>query len=201
MEISEIKKCLGHNFIGADELSLIKNSFSVQIPTVLPPIPFDESTIVANRDTHLLLLCLSKFSDGTDITIKAMKERISMLDGAPCFYNQDWYLNEEFIKKTLKTKWLFISKKLLDDSRAMTIDKVLSKYKLYSAVELTFAFFANYFINNGEKLWNNDYVWCSDVDDKGDQIYVGRYTDASGLNKDGFEIHRHLRIKKNYGVI
>ena len=48
---------------------------------------------------------------------------------------------------------------------------------------------------------NNDYVWCSDVDDKGDQIYVGRYTDASGLNADGFEIHRHLRIKQNYGVV
>ena len=94
-----------------------------------------------------------------------------------------------------------MSKTLLDESRAMAADSVVVKYSLYSAVELTYTFFVNYFVNDGEKLWNNDYVWCSDVDDKGDQIYVGRYTDASGLNADGFEIHRHLRIKNNYGVV
>lgn len=56
-------------------------------------------------------------------------------------------------------------------------------------------------MNDGEKLWDNDYIWCSDTYNNGDQIYVGRYTDLSGLNADGFEIHRHLKIKNNYGVI
>ena len=50
-------------------------------------------------------------------------------------------------------------------------------------------------------LWNYDYVWCKDRDNTGDQIYVGRYTDPDGINADGFEIHRHLSIKKSYGAL
>ena len=199
--IEEIKGMFGKSFIGTTELSKINNSFTIQIPERIPEISFEKSSLEAKKNTHLLLFCPSHFSDGTPITIKTIREKIEKLAGKPCFYNQDWYLNEQFINKPLEIKWLLVSKSILDESRAMPADKVVSTYRLNSAVELTFAFFANYFVNDGEKLWNNDYVWCSDVDDKGDQIYVGRYTDASGLNADGFEIHRHLRIKQNYGVV
>ena len=201
MEESKARKILDKNFIGTEELVKIQNNFSVLIPKSVPEIPFDESTLESKKLTHVLLLCPIYFADGITITIKSIKQKISEFNGIPCFYNQDWYLNEQFINKPLVVKWLFVSKSILDESRAMPADKVVSTYKLNSAVEITFAFFANYFVNDGEKLWNNDYVWCSDIDDKGDQIYVGRYTDASGLNADGFEIHRHLRIKKNYGVV
>lgn len=199
--IEEIKTMFDKNFIGTTELSKINNSFAIQIPEKIPEISFEKSSLESKKKTHLLLLCPSYFSDGTPITIKTIREKIEKLAGRPCFYNQDWYLNEQFINKPLEIKWLLVSKSILDESRAMPADKVVSTYKLNAAVELTFAFFVNYFVNDGEKLWNNDYVWCSDVDDKGDQIYVGRYTDSSGLNADGFEIHRHLRIKKNYGVV
>ena len=33
-----------------------------------------------------------------------------------------------------------------------------------------------------------------------DQIYVGRYIDPIKINKNGFSIHRHLKIKNNYGI-
>lgn len=201
MEASEAKEILNANFIGTEELPKIKGAFSVSIPNEIPIIPFAKEDILSVRNTHLLLLCPSFFSDGTSITIKSIKGKISSYKGKPCFYNQDWYLKEKFIEKPLETKWLLVSKSLLDETRALSVEQIVPRYKLHSAVELTFAFFANYFINNGEKLWNNDYVWCSDIDDKGDQIYIGRYTDASGLNADGFEIHRHLRIKRNYGAV
>ncbi len=201
MEESKARELLGNNFIGSKELSKIKGQFSVSIKDKIPEIPYEEITLINKASTHLLILCSSHFADNIPVTIKSIKQKITDYNGKPCFYNQDWYLNEQFINKPLETKWLFVSKNVLDESRSMPADKVVSTYKLNAAVELTFAFFANYFVNNGEKLWNNDYVWCSDVDDKGDQIYVGRYTDASGLNADGFEIHRHLRIKNNYGVV
>lgn len=196
-----LKRILRNNYIGKEELNKIVNHFSVRIPACIPEIPFNRQEIIEKQNTHLLLLCVPYFLNGEKITINAMRKRINLFKGLPCFYNQDWYLKEQFIYKPLELKWLLVAKNLMDESRGMTVDSILSRYKLHSAVELTFAFFANYFINNGEKLWNNDYVWCSDVDDKGDQIYIGRYTDASGLNKDGFEIHRHLRIKSNYGVV
>lgn len=201
MEELEAKKILNNNFIGSVELKKINNAFSVAVPEKLPPILFEQNELEKYKDTHLLILCVPQFEDGSNITIETIKKKITMFNGKPRFYNQDWYLKEQFIRKPLNLKWLLISKKLLDESRAMPADKVISSYKLNSAVELTYAFFVNYFVNKGEKLWNNDYVWCSDVDDKGDQIYVGRYTDTSGLNADGFEIHRHLRIKNNYGVV
>ena len=201
MEELEAKKILNNNFIGSVELKKMDNAFSVAVPERIPDISFDQTELEKNKDTHLLVLCVSQFSDNKKITIETIKEKLSLFNGNPCLYNQDWYLKEKFIKKPLGLKWLLVSKNLLDESRAMPADKVVSTYKLNSAVELTYAFFVNYFVNVGEKLWNNDYVWCSDVDDKGDQIYVGRYTDASGLNADGFEIHRHLRIKQNYGVV
>lgn len=201
MEISTAKEILKSNFIGAEKLSTIRDVLPISIPQNAPAIPFAEKDILSIKDTHLLLLCSSKFADGSDMTIHSIKEKISSLGGNPRFYNQDWYLNEKFITSPLETKWLLVSKNVLDESRAMPAEKIISKYQLHSAVELTYAFFINFLVNGGEKLWNNDYVWCSDVDDKGDQIYVGRYTDASGLNADGFEIHRHLKIKNNYGVV
>jgi len=201
METSIAKEILKANFIGPEELSRIGNAFSISVPQKTPIIPFAGKDLLLVKESHLLLLCSSKFTDESDITIQSIREKIFSLGGCPRFYNQDWYLNEKFITKPLETKWLLVSKNILDESRAMPAEKVVSKYQLHSAVELTYAFFTNFFVNSGEKLWNNDYVWCSDVDDKGDQIYVGRYTDASGLNADGFEIHRHLKIKNNYGVV
>lgn len=201
MEESTAKEILKSNFIGVEELSTIRGGFSISIPPNAPTIPFTEKDILSVKNTHLLLLCSSKFADESDITIQSIREKIYFMGDNPRFYNQDWYLNEKFITRPLETKWLLVSKSVLDESRAMPAEKVVSKYQLHSAVELTYAFFTNFFVNGGEKLWNNDYVWCSDVDDKGDQIYVGRYTDASGLNTDGFEIHRHLKIKNNYGVV
>lgn len=201
MEESKAREILGKNFIGTKELQKLKGIFSFRTPIIIPEIPYSEKYLMDRKGSYLLVLCVSQFTDGKNISITEIINKIASFDGKPCFYNQDWYLNENFINKTLELKWLLISKSLIDESRAMPADKVVETYKLNAAVELTYVFFVNYFINNGEKLWNNDYVWCSDVDDKGDQIYVGRYTDDSGLNADGFEIHRHLRIKNNYGVV
>ena len=201
MTEDKAQQILDKSFIGSEKLKRIDGAFSLVIPVKIPEIPFDEQFLKYHKDTHILILCVTKFSDEKNISISEIRNKIAVYNGNPCFYNQDWYLNEQFINKPLELKWLLLSKSVLDESRAMPADKVVATYKLNAAVELTYAFFVNYFVNNGEKLWNNDYVWCSDVDDKGDQIYVGRYTDASGLNADGFEIHRHLRIKKNYGVV
>lgn len=192
---------MGKNFIGCDELINIKNFINFKIPVKIPEIPFLEAELKKKSNSHVLVLCVSEYFDGKAITIRNLKDTISQINGYPVFYNQDWYLSEKFIDIPLNLQWLLVAKNIRPESRGMSPENINEKYRLFKAVELTYAFFVYYFVFDGQKLWNNDYVWCSDVDDKGDQIYVGRYTDVSGLNADGFEIHRHLKIKKNYGAI
>ena len=201
MEISEIKKSLGHNFIGADELSTINNSFAIKIPTIIPAIPFEKSAIIANKDTHLLLLCPSKFLDGTDITIKNIKKKISMSGETPCFYNQDWYMNETFIDQTLESRWYLVRKRVVEASRAVMPEELMTQHYVFpTAILCAFTFFAYYF-RYGEHLWYHDFVWCSDVDHNGDRIYVGKYHDVDGVNKNGFSVHRHLALRACYAAV
>lgn len=201
MEVSTAKKIMGDNFIGMDELCSLSDVFDLETEFRIPSINFDENFLLEKNKTHLLLLCVSSFKNRNPVTIRNIRNIIIERKEAPFFYNQDWFLNESFIDEELTCQWILVSKSILRESRGCEPKEIKKKYPLYKAIELTYAFFVNYFVSGGEKLWNNDYVWCSDFDDKGDQIYVGRYTDASGLNADGFEIHRHLKIKMNYGVV
>ena len=118
----------------------------------------------------------------------------------PCFYNQDWYLNENFFNKsTLNLKWIVVNKKL--DKK--TLGKNPNNFKpliKYSAAELTYVFFVYYLLRN-KALWKNEFIWTNDFDNFGDRIYVGRYIDKDKFAKNGFSIHRHLSIRKNYGII
>lgn len=45
-------------------------------------------------------------------------------------------------------------------------------------------------------IWGR-YLWCRDLDAKGQRIYVGGVTDANGRK---FEIHRHLHLTAQWGT-
>lgn len=118
----------------------------------------------------------------------------------PCFYNQDWYLNESFIHTPQQIdKWLYFDTKIPQENFGILPSKSLIE-ELPTALELTYVFFLIY-LKYGIILWKNNYLWTSDFDEEKDQIYVGRYFDEKGLVNNGFSIHRHLSIKNNYGYI
>ena len=75
----------------------------------------------------------------------------------------------------------------------------MPKEKFPSAILTSFVFFSYYLLSR-ELLWKNDFTWCSDLDNNGDQIYTGRYIDPKGINKNGFNIHRHLSIRSYHGA-
>lgn len=193
------------NFIGEEELKKIKglnSSFNVLIPKKIPDPTISLKNIKKNE---LLIFGPSKLANGRDLTINEMR----LIFGTnpdnyqPCFYNQDWYLKEDFTgKKTLEDKWYLIEKTLRGNSRGQNPDNILlnNNEKFPSAVLTAFVFFVYWFLNNGEILWKNDFVWCSDKDSNGDKIYVGRYIDEKKINKNGFNIHRHLSIRPCYGA-
>lgn len=119
----------------------------------------------------------------------------------PCFYNQDWYLNEKFIDETLDFRWYLVRKDVFDQSRAVDPNLLIeNKVRFPSAILCCYTFFAFWFAR-GIKLWEYEFIWCNDKDHNGDRIYVGKYTDIDGINKNGFSIHRHLALRPCYSAI
>lgn len=196
----EAKKIMGDNFIGPEELKTI--SFLRFKIDNIPEITFSIEELKEKKDNYLLVLGRSCFEDGTMVTIRNLR-KIFGYDpekAEPCFYNQDWYLNELFIDIPMEDSWFFIRKDIYEDSRAVQPDDLIKKYRFPSAVSCTYSFFAAW-LSKGIKLWYHDFVWCSDTDHNGDRIYVGKYNDIDGVNKNGFSIHRHLSLRTCYACI
>jgi hypothetical protein len=139
--------------------------------------------------------------DGSHLTIKTLRNHFGITPDVsePCFYNQDWYMNELFIDKSINDAWFLIRKEVFDSSRAINPDLLSEKYHFPSAIQCVYFFFAMWYFRK-EVIWEYDFVWCSDHDHNGDRIYVGKYRDIDGINKNGFSIHRHLSIKKCYAA-
>ncbi len=193
------KSVMGNSIIGPDELDSLTR-FSVLYPRV--DIPFDLDELSEKKNDYYLVLGSEKFSDGTYVTIRNLIKIFGRDPDVfePCFYNQDWYIKEDFIDKPMKNGWFFIRKDVYSESRAKQPYELVTKYNFPSAITCTYSFFAAWFVY-GVKLWNNDFIWCSDTDHNGDRIYVGKYTDIDSVNKNGFSIHRHLSLRECYGCI
>jgi hypothetical protein len=208
MDINLAGKIMGKNFIGPEQLNKIArrlNIFKLH-ENKTPPVPFSESLLRANKNSHLLVFGVARHKNGRPLTINTLR-KIFGADpsrGEPCFYNQDWYETQAFANKANPDfEWHLLRKNIIDESRGQNPESMIKELPkteiLPSAIAVTFSFFTFYLLR-GEILWKNDFVWCSDLDDNGDRIYVGRYADASGKNKKGFNIHRHLKIRSCYGI-
>jgi hypothetical protein len=175
------KDMFGKYFFGSEE---IKNAFGLDVCS--PNLKHDERVLKRLKDSHVLIL-------GTGLSILDLRDLFGFSDD-PCFYNQDWYVNENFAKKKLDVDWYLLQREIPDETRGKL---PRGKTKLPTAALTANAFFLNYCINK-ELMWENDYVWNSDKDMYGDRIYTGKYKNDA---KDGFNVHRHLSIKNNYGSI
>lgn len=200
VSVVEAKQIMGENFIGPEELkkqSILDLSFD-DIPDIL----FSIDELKNKRTDYLLILGINRFNDGKPVTIRNLIEIFGKNpdEFEPCFYNQDWYDKEDFIDVEMNTGWFFIRKKVLEDSRAVMPNELMKKYIFPLAIRCTYAFFAAW-ICNGLKLWEHDFVWCNDIDHNGDRVYVGKYYDVDGVNKNGFSIHRHLALRHCYGSV
>jgi hypothetical protein len=210
IELTKAKKVMGKNFIGPGELEKIAQDFKIKKPSQInlpiPKIIYSQDLLNNIKDDYILILGIPYDWQDKPLTINQMRKNLGK-DPAkfePCFYNQDWYLKEGFAaKRTLDFKWHLISKEVKEESRGKDPDSSPSQIKnkevLPTAILTAFTFFAYYFCNN-EILWGNDFIWCHDMDHNGDRIYTGRYIDLAQTNKNGFNIHRHLKIRSCYGI-
>jgi hypothetical protein len=200
--IAQARQLFGKNFIGAEELASLAERLPVRLPVEAPVIPYTPQELAPLVSDYLLLLGACAMSDGKPLNLLSLRERYGVTPDVsePCFYNQDWYLKEDFMKMPLENRWYMIKKTVFEDSRAGHPEALQHKYRFPSAALCAYAFFAWWF-HAKEALWRRDFVWCSDADHNGDRIYVGKYHDVDGVNKNGFSIHRHLALRKCYGAV
>lgn len=210
MDLSQAQKIMGKNFIGPEELKKISSKFKIATPHKIkgsiPKVPFSLDCLNKSRKDYILILGIPQNKYGEKLTINKMRLMFGHNPDKkePCFYNQDWYLKEKFAgDTTLKFKWYLIRKNVKNGSRGKDLKNIFSslrgKENFPSAVLTVFVFFAYFFHSKGEMLWQHDFVWCSDKDHNGDRIYTGRYLDPKNINKNGFNVHRHLSINNYYG--
>lgn len=199
--IREAKEIFGNSFIGPDELA--RCNFIDDLTSIpIPEIPYSYSELEIRKNDYILILGANTILNGRPVTIRNL---ISIFGknpdvSEPCFYNQDWYEKEDFIDISMKPGWHLIRKNVYEESRAVQPDELKEKFAFPKAVTCTYTFFVMWIVQD-EKLWNLDFVWCDDLDHNGDRIYVGKYHDIDGINKNGFSIHRHLALRPCYTCI
>jgi len=190
------------NFIGPEQIRSIGNHLSLAVPDVIPDIPFSEEILIEHSENSLLVLCVPQFQSGKGVNILELRN-IFGLDPdkqEPCFYNQDWYLKEDFVSRNIDLSWVLIRKEVIESSRARDPRELQMEVQFPIAVVCAYTFFV-YRLVYKKTLWSYDFIWCSDTDHNGDRIYVGKYHDIDGVNKNGFSIHRHLSLRDCYAAI
>jgi hypothetical protein len=206
--LAEAKAILRRSFIGPAELLEIAGTLGIADPPLqeaIPPIPFSAEEILAAAPGSILILGFPFDIDNEPLTLRTLKARFGMTPDLPlpCFYNQDWYDHEPFFSApSMEYKWYLVGNGLQEESRGQpgrNENGIVAG--LPSALLCAYTFFAWFLHTGGDILWKHDYIWCSDSDHNGDQVYVGRYFDPAGVNKPGFSIHRFLSISRIYGKI
>ena len=197
----QVKNIMGGNIIGPDEINNMSPLLYKKVREI-PEIPYNKEELLLKRNEYILILGVSHFADGSPVTIRNYKRIFGINPelSEPCMYNQDWYEQENFIDEGMQEKWFLIRKEVFEGSRAIMPQVLEKQYVFPKAITCTFAFFTAWKVL-GLKLWWHDYVWCDNFDHNGDRIYVGKYHDVDGINKNGFSVHRHLEIRSCYGCI
>ena len=208
-DLTRLKTLFGDNLIGPEELSRGLSQWvssqgeaeAITLGTV-PNVSFSWETLESHAKDYLLVLGMPTIN-GVDITLRHLRDifGIDPEQQEPCFYNQDWYLNETFLDRQLESRWYLLKKEVFEASRAVMPQELLEKEISFpSAILCAYTFFA-YYLYYHKLLWVHDFIWCSDLDHNGDRIYVGKYHDIDGVNKNGFSIHRHLALRPCYAAV
>ena len=204
MDKETAKHLFGKNYIGKDELKPFFKAMGFdELEIEEKPIQYSDSELHKAANEGYILIYGVEHINGQQITLRFLREKFGVNPDVsePCLYNQDWYLKEVFIDAPVHTQWYLIKKDVYEESRAvMPRDLTQQGLNFPPAILCGYTFFAYYYARN-EYLWWHDFVWCCDVDHNGDRIYVGKYHDIDGVNKNGFSIHRHLALRRCYGSV
>lgn len=197
--VSVAEKIMGTNFIGFKQANMFLELIGKPIinESIVQEVNYDEDTLSKCALDYILVYGVDTL-DIIDIR-NFFGTDPEVLE--PCLYNQDWYMSEDFIRRRMDNTWFLIKKNVLEETRSvMPMDIIATGVKFPSAIQCVYTFFA-YYVAYGVMLWYHDFIWCDDVDHNGDRIYVAKYHDIDGINKNGFSIHRHLALRECYASV
>lgn len=204
MEREQIRQLFGVNFIGKEELKPFFKALGFgEVEVQETPIQYSDADLQEAASEGYILIYGVRNINGQNVTLKFFREKFGVNpdESEPCLYNQDWYMKEDFMDLTLEDRWYLIKKDVFEESRAVMPGDLTQKGLNFPPAILCGYTFFTYFFANNEYLWWHDFIWCCDTDHNGDRIYVGKYHDIDGVNKNGFSIHRHLALRPCYGAI
>lgn len=201
-ELDRLRQLFGRNLIGPNELRPLLERLGWGTDISVPELNYTMDELEACAADYLLVMGLPSIGS-RPVTIRTLREVFGVDPDAsePCFYNQDWYMHEDFIDCQMDARWYLLRKEVVEASRAVIPEQLMAAdYVFPTAILCAFAFFA-YWFYYGDKLWYHDFVWCCDTDHNGDRIYVGKYHDVDGVNKNGLSVHRHLALRNCYAAV
>ncbi len=166
---------MGGNMFGIEEgVKFFGMNPSKQQLAALTEIPFTEETLNASKDTHILAAVFP-------LSILDIRGKVKN----SLFYSHDdaWYNKERFANDRGETSWQLICKTPVPDSTSKNWDAqqaLLGKEEETPTVRIMTYAIVGHYLSTGERLFENIYVRCSDVDSDGYRVRVGRF-DSKGL--------------------
>lgn len=182
------REIMGKNFLGVEEVA---ECFGIQLTQeeliTVAEIPFTEATLQECKDSHILFLGVNHDKEGKPLTINRFREMLPST-GQPRFWSyQSWYDKEKFAtKETPELKWYLIRKTVTKESRSKNYteqEKLLKENEERErAIVYVYGIFLMFKARN-ERLFETDYVWCTDLGSDGHRVFVGGF-DSEGLGVD-----------------
>lgn len=173
---SRAREIMGANFFGIQEaITHFGVNPSKRQLAYLAEVPFTEEVLRSVKDTHILVAVFP-------IPILEIRGKV---DRQLFFSHEDaWYNKEAFAKERGQIEWRLVRKTPVPDSTSKTWGEqqaLLGEADETPTAQVMAYTIIGHFLASGERLFENIYVRCSDVDSVGDRVYVG-YFDAGGLD-------------------
>ena len=168
------REIMGQNFFGVEEA--IKHfgvNPSKQQLAALAEIPFTEATLEACKEIHVLVALLP-------ISILDIRSKAD----SKLFYEQSWYNKESFARERGEVNWQLVRKTPVLNSTQKTWDEqqaLLNENEETPTARVVIYTIVGHYLATGERLFENIYVRCSNVDSRGGRVHVG-YFDRVGLH-------------------
>jgi len=183
----QARAIMGKNFLGVEEVAEYFGIILTQDELAkVAEIPFSEKTLEECKDTHILFLGVHHNKEGKPLTITSLREMFPATS-QPRFYSYEdaWYNKEKFAtKETTELKWYLVRKVITEESRSENFQEQEKLLKEQEYREKTVVYVYGMllmFRATGERLFENDYVWCTDLDSDGYRVDVG-YFGSYGLD-------------------
>lgn len=172
----QAREIMSKNLFGIEEaIKHFRVNATKQQLAAVAEVPFTEEVLRASKDTHVLVAVFPM----SILDIRGKVER-------KLFYSHDdaWYNKHAFAKDKSEAGWQLVRKVPIADSTNKTWNEqqaLLGNVEETPKAQVVVYTIIGHFLATGERLFENIYVRCSDLDSDGHPVSVGSF-DALGLD-------------------